>query len=133
MSAQGRKLDWVEPDGFCMLGALAKVGGTTVKDLKKLLIQELDDDESDACAFINEFVVEYDAAAIRKVVKNLKKYWNAPAADAVLPVAALVAGLGVTVIEPDGTPIKVNGGGTMLLHVTNPLGHYHSTRPVAKS
>lgn len=129
MNVHNRQLEWVAPDGMCMLGALALLGGTTVRALRKAILDELADPGSRPCAYINEFAIEHDASEVRNVVKHLDTMWNNPAADAVLPVAAMVAGVGATVIEPDGTPIPVNGGGTILLHVANPVGHYHATKP----
>ncbi len=130
MGVHRRRLDWVAPDGMCMLGALSRVSGVAIATIRDNVRAQLAIPGSAAVNFLTEFAPEHSPEDVRRVLGNLVRYWNDPAADAVLPVAALVLGIGVTVIEPDGTPLPVHGGGTILLHVNNPVGHYHSTLPL---
>lgn len=127
MQVHGRQLHWIEPDGLCMLGSLSHVTGRTVADIRDTVIAQLDVAGSAARHWLRDFAPMHSVANVRRVVGNLVRYWNDPAADAVLGVACVVLGTAVTVIKPDGTPIPINGGGHIILQVTNPLGHYHST------
>ncbi|HWO26443.1 MAG TPA: DUF4157 domain-containing protein [Kofleriaceae bacterium] len=128
MELHRRRLDWVEPDGMCMLGALSKVSGVPVATIYSRVRTQLHAPGSAASQWLTTYST-HSAADVRRVIGDLHTHWNDEAADAVLPVAALVLGVGVTVIEPDGTPLPIHGGGTILIHVTAPLDHYHATQP----
>lgn len=129
MVVHGRQLHWIVPDGLCMLGSLSHVTGRTVVDIRDTILAQLDLAGSAARNWLRDFAPMHGWANVRRVVGDLVRYWNDPAADAVLGVACIVLATSVTVLKPDGTPIPINGGGHIILQVTNPLGHYHSTDP----
>jgi hypothetical protein len=112
-----------------MLGALGVVAGIDAKAVQAQVIAALENVHHPVHAFIANFLPTFSVGAILYCVKNLKKEYASPEADAVLSVASVVLGIGVTVIQGDGTVIPVNGGGRILLRVQNPQAHYHATDP----
>ncbi|MEW7291504.1 eCIS core domain-containing protein [Aquimarina sp. 2304DJ70-9] len=123
MKAHQLVLHWIKPDGFCMVGALSVVTGRSKDEIIDTLINALTH-EVNAQNWINEYTI-YSVEEVKNVLSNLATNFNKPAADAIIGLACFVLDTSVTIIEPDGTPIEVQGGGRILIHVHNPVAHYH--------
>jgi hypothetical protein len=117
----------VRPDGTCMFGALGAAVGMHPDDVRLTMMHMLEHD-ADLQAFLAQYS-PYTPQQIWDVIANIETQWANPIADAVLPTFAAAFDGGITILSPDGSVQLINGGGIVLVRVTDPLEHYHVALP----
>ena len=70
----------------------------------------------------------YTYQEVKAAASDIKKQWNNPIADIMLPLIAQVLGVGFKVINPDGAITVIGNGAHILLRVIAPVPHYHATQ-----
>jgi hypothetical protein len=121
------KLVWINPDGFCIFASLGAVLGRDPKTIHAQVVNALKTDPATRALFP---FGGYSLADVTNCVENILGAWGTPVADVVLELCCVVLGAGVTVLQPDGTPIPIHGGGPLLVRVEHPNAHYFATAPL---
>ena len=119
LEAANLELDWVEPDGLCVFGALAALRGRSTRDI-------IDTTLNFVMHSNNEFIRANQQAIIHTIKNN---DWASAIGDKMMEIACWANDMGVTVLHPNGGLEEVNGGGYRVVLVNHPLQHYHATRP----
>jgi hypothetical protein len=125
----GLRMQWVEPDGRCVFGALGTILGAPAAGVMERLLGILQSDpksEQLQAALTNAAMAGVSLDLIIDCI--MRNDWARPGAgDMILEIAAVAFGIGLTVLWPTGAVTHINGGGKVLVKVTNPLEHFHST------
>lgn len=124
LEQQGLRLHWIDPDGRCVFGALGHVMGISTQQAILNTLALLDANNGALSLMITN--AGQTVAAVAKAIREGR--WADPdVGDLILEVAATALGASVTVLLPNGATHAVNGGGAVIIKVTNPLEHYHAT------
>ena len=135
LTLNGKALVWIVPDGRCIFGSLAHLKGISthqaIEDTKQA-IQRSDRRVLDVVSRAAEQLggPGFEGDARRKIfLAIVKNRWADPeVGDYIIHVAAAALEIGVTVLMPDARLVNINGGGPLIVKVTQPLEHYHATR-----
>lgn len=122
LEAHHRHLHWIEPDGRCVFGALARVAGIDTHAAISTVLMRLNAGNAALTLLITNA-----GQNVEDVIECIRKgRWADPeVGDIILEVAATALGIGVTVLLPNGQTYDVCGGGELIVRVTSPLEHYH--------
>lgn len=128
LSVLSRKAVWIDPNGDCLYNALSAVGAhiENVNQLRKDLAEFLLNNRGDYEGFIE------DGNTVAEVAKQIARpgsYYNLGGDMTPLLIANYLK-MPFTVMNEDGTYHHINGGNInrLVIRVTNPLPHFHSTK-----
>jgi Domain of unknown function (DUF4157) len=118
------RLHWIEPDGRCVFGALGHQLGIPAQAVILMVIGMLEQGHPGLTTLVTNA-----GLTVQQVLNCIRRgRWAEPhVGDIILELGATALGLGVTVLNPDGTTLDINGGGNIIIRVTSPLEHYHAT------
>ena len=133
LSQTGKAIRWIRPDGRCVFGSLAHIKGITTEaaiQATKLAIQRGEAGVLDVIASAALQLGESEGTARRLVWQAIvQNDWANPRiGDYIINIAAAALGIGVTILMPDANRVNINGGGHLIVKVTQPLEHYHATQ-----
>ncbi|HEX2926829.1 MAG TPA: hypothetical protein VHP38_11335 [Ruminiclostridium sp.] len=122
---------WVNPDGDCLFHALSAVG-FAIGDPGEFRIKLADffsKNIEEFRAFIPEAI---NPETVRDQIRRPGSYFNL-GGDMTPLLIARYFDSGFSILNEDGSIHHINGGdmGRLIIRVTNPLPHYHSTKVVS--
>jgi len=132
LTNNNRTLHWIRPDGRCIFGALGYVAGTSTEDAIARTRRSIQLQNRQVLGLIDNAANQLGQSrgdTIREIIKAMKAndWSNDRVGDYIIHIAAIALGVGVTILMPQGNTVNINGGGTLIIKVTNPLEHYHAT------
>jgi hypothetical protein len=129
LTARNLTLRWVVPDGYCIFGSWGASANQSAATVQQTVINALNNNTHNVQHWIENVYGGGSAFTWQQVlraVRYIDAYWNMPIADIILPLVSFVYQQGVTIIDVNGIVTDLNGGGRVLLKVTNPNEHYHA-------
>lgn len=133
LNGRGRRLRWVRPDGLCVFGSLAHVAKTTTSaaiERTKEAIQRADANVTAIIISASEQLGQSQAKTTIEIWRAITtaNWANPRVGDYIIHIAAAALNIGVTIVHPDASLTPINGGGELIVRVTQPLEHYHATK-----
>ena len=133
LAQHGKALRWIRPDGKCVFGSLAHFKGISteaaIEDTKRAIQRS----EPEVMEIIARAAVQLgeSAGTARRLIWQaiVQNDWSNPrVGDYIIHLAAAALNIGVTILMPGANRVNVNGGGHLIVKVTQPTEHYHATR-----
>jgi hypothetical protein len=135
LTGVGRRIHWIAPDGKCIYGSLAFVARTTtelaIARTKRAVLlgsRSITPLLEAAALQLHKSVDKVQTQIVTAITNN--DWANPHVGDYIVDIAAAVLGVGVTILMPAGNLVPINGGGALIVKVTNPTEHYHATERV---
>ncbi len=129
----GKVIHWINPDGRCIFGSLAYFKHITTEaaiQAARLAVQDGSPNVMDIIDAAAEQLNQSSGATRIEIFRAINgNRWSCPrVGDYIIHIAAAALGIGVTILMPNGNLVPINGGGALVVKVTNPLEHYHATQ-----